>query len=319
MKYLSLVGIITVLACLSQVESMCHYVLKSYYDCKNLFGNSSVIQEWYFIENKLPDSFYNKTLGSIKTFQAAMDHFRTLFAEIHNCKQSWCHCVRFNLHYDTIPKYAYYFGNKTFYPQMVSILNTIKTNYKLMSPAQIKNNTLMYSFDDFWPDYKFVNDFCSKYDFSWEFFLFYKETFSCKRNTKLSELNCRENYLTLNFYNYTPVSGFPISQVEDYTSCLLTNISTCNVNIKRAIGLTYLYEYPNILQSNNVNLTTYIDRLAAANRPIRFRRFFSGINNGYGVSSTANSMYQYCAFDKGVNYSLFNSPNLKIDGKISLE
>lgn len=311
MKYLSLIGIVSILACLSQVQSFSHYILMAYYDCKNSFSNTPP-KDWYYIENFLPDSFYNKTLGSINSFQAAMDHFRSLFTEIRNCTQNWCYCSRYYLHYDSFPDYTFFFTNATIYPQMYSILNAVKTNYKLLNMNQIIRQTNNTHFDEFWDGYDFMNAFSTKYDFTWQFLYFYNETFKCEDRVNQIYWDCHENYLTLDYYDSRPNSNYSRAAFEDFISCLLTNISDCNTNIKRSIGLTNLYENPKVIQGNN--LTTYIDQLASRNRPLSFRRFMSWTDFGFEFYSYAKKTVEYCQFDKGVTYTLFETASIKIEG-----
>ena len=309
MELLILIPIILFL--IGQVFSNCHLTLSYYYDCKlySVYPSKSKYRKYDF-KNLSNDAFFNKTLNKIDTFPKAMSHFRMIFNEINTCNQTWCDCARHHI-YDG-PDYAFFFNSSLLYPQMVSILNTVKTKYTLMSFDQIAVHG--FDLDEFYKGFPFLNEFCLKYDFSYEMFFYYEETFDCEMAAFDASHKCMASYFILRYlldnslFSSLSTQNFVYSQIEQYLSCLSTYMpaSICPRDVKIGVLLTYLYDYPKVIRGSN--LTTFINSIADKQAPIKTHVY---VMENF-VTSIKNDR-QKCSFDKKA-YTFFNSSWLKITG-----
>lgn len=305
---------IVLLVFVNQVTSHCSSTITYYYDCKlySIKQNSTGYHSYSF-KNRSDDAFYNRTLGKIDSFSKAMNHFRSIFNEINTCKESWCDCARFYLLYGY--NYTFFFNNSRFYPEMVSILNTIKTNYRVKNMDELDSSeveTNVYTISNF----PFLSGFCYKYDYSYSMFSLNAETYEFSISSWDAMIDCAMSNLILTFAFYgenihtlsTPIQNFTLAEKDQYYSCLSNYLpKTCPQDIKRAILLTELYSYPEVIRGSN--LTAFIDSIGNKTTQLKKTTY---IFHNHLLSIKKN--YEECKFTKS-DYVFFSSNWLKINGK----
>ena len=314
MKLLFIVPIV-LLVLVNQVTSYCSSTITFYYDCKlySVKSNSNGYTSYSF-KNRSDDAFYNRTLGKIDSFSKAMSHYRSIFNEINTCKESWCDCARYYLLYGH--NYTFFFNNSRFYPEMVSILNTVKTNYRAKNLDELDSAEVEASVYTI-PNFPFLSGFCYKYDFSQSMFSLNAETYECSISSWDAMIDCSMSNLALTFAFYgenihtlsTQIQSFTLSEKDQYYSCLSNYLpKTCPQDIKRAILLTELYIYPEVIRGSN--LTAFIDSIANKKNSILKKNTYIFHNHLYSIKNS----YEECKFTNS-NYVYFSSNWLKINGK----
>lgn len=289
--------------------SGCLQFLTDYYNCMN--GNLTTSNRNDPNATRLDDSFYQRELALTTTFASAMQLFRRLYNELKSCDTDKCKCVKTEsyLRYD----YEALFTNTLTYPQVYSILNTIKTNYLILPQSEIFNYNQLFN-----PNYPSLNTFCFYFEYGDSISFFYNQTFQCYArylsNPKYFQ-DCRSSYLTLDIYNRDQsLDMFSRGQLEEYFGCVGTLFQGCEADVRRLVIMGFLSESTNAFADSN--LITYIDYLSSLNvRPTleRTQTSFDGKN-----LQTLNNQSITCEFEPNRNYTLFESNPLKIFGKIRI-
>ena len=307
MKFLSLIGVLLLnLFLINQVSAYCHATIGNYYDCKMYSKKAST---GFSFSAYNDDKFYAEKIKGLDTFQKAMNAFKSIFNEVKSCTDAWCDCARY--YFGIIPSnYTYFFNSSVYYPQMVSILNTLKNKYDLLSMDQISLQTQGYHFDEFYPDYPKLNEFCHNNEFSYEVNFFYAEPFQCEVLVWPHMGDCMASHLSLNPYPKS-YSLFSAPQLEKYSTCLANYIKKCDIEIQNSIMLSHIYDYPQIINGNN--LTTYIQGLISKSAPAPLVRSYV-FTYYVQVQSLKKHEYQLCSYEKMFNVITTNS--LKITGII---
>lgn len=302
---LLIIGILLSLTLNSLVaaQGQCTKFLTLYYNCIN--GTYTTNRN-----NPLNDSFYTPILNGIDTFPKAMSHFRSLFQNVKSCFNNKCKCVKDDLVY--LNSYSRFFTSPYLYPQMVTLINDVKSNYNLLQINQISNTDMFQT-----PilKYRNLNNFCLKYEYDSAMFYFYKQTQTCYDNylnNPQYKMDCYSSYVNLDGFSTNRNSK---SQFEKYFSCLASLAQKCETNIRRAIVFSFFSSSPTFINNNNMtNLTSYIDYLIKLNyKPTIFR------NSTWADDDKVKSIKQgerTCKFKNNQDYSLFDGTNLKITGKL---
>lgn len=286
------------------VSGQCIDLLENYYNCFD--GQLTLENRNTSNVTLLTDSYYGSALKGINTFQAAMNLFKSIYQKLKSCESEQCKCAKSDYYqkYD----FEYLFTDTSYYTQMGTILNAIKTQYRLLPHQQIVNYDLLFD-----SNYPTLNSFCINFEYGPPLPYFYNQTFSCYYKL-LSDIkyyhDCRSSYLSLNIYTKNQsLDWFTVSQLENYCGCVASLFQTCEVNIRRAILLEFMAEAPRIIKGSN--LVAYVDYLTSLNvRPIITRN-----ETKVGGKSVASlSKDQLCDFATDQNYTFLDSSFLKIFG-----
>ena len=288
----------------SQVKGQCLDLIEYYYNCME--GNFTIENRNDSSIVRLTDSFYGSALKGINTFQAAMNFFKSIYFKLKSCETEECECAKADYYkkYD----FEYIFTDTSYFSQAVSILNSVKTQYRLLPNSQILNYDLLFD-----PNYPTLNSFCLNFEYGQSMPFYYNQTFTCYyrfiSNAKYYH-DCRSSYLSLNIYSKNKsLDWFTISQLENFYGCVASLFQTCEVNIRRAILFEFLPEAPRVIKGTN--LIAYIDYLTSLNvRPIISRNETSVS----GKSVVSISKDQFCDFTSDSNYTFLDSKYLKISG-----
>lgn len=285
-------------------DGQCVSLLKNYYNC--LEGRLTIENRNDSNVTLLSDSYYGSVLKGINTFQAAMNLFKSIYQKLKPCVSDQCKCSKAEYYY--IYDFEYFFTDSTYFTQIVTILNSVKTQYRLLPHQQILNYDLLFD-----ANYPTLNSFCINFEYGAPLPYFYNQTFSCYYRL-ISDIkyyhDCRSSYLTLNIYTKNQsLDWYTVSQLENYCGCVASLFQTCEVNIRRAILLEFMAEAPRIIKGSN--LVAYVDYLTSLNvRPIITRN--ETTVSGKSVASLSKD--QLCDFASDQNYTFLDSPFLKIFG-----
>lgn len=121
------------------VESAeCAHLLYRYYSCKNLNftieGPTDVDPNEYFnINGKLDDAFFEKKLSPVHSFGSAMNFFRRIYTEMRDCNTDVCRCARQRAdgsHFESI------FTNSGHFAFLKLLTSQIKVHYNTYKKQQ---------------------------------------------------------------------------------------------------------------------------------------------------------------------------------------
>lgn len=165
-------------------------------------------------------------------------------------------------------------------------------------------------------NFPFLSGFCYKYDYSYSMFSLNAETYEFSISSWDAMIDCAMSNLILTFAFYgenihtlsTPIQNFTLAEKDQYYSCLSNYLpKTCPQDIKRAILLTELYSYPEVIRGSN--LTAFIDSIGNKTTQLKKTTY---IFHNHLLSIKKN--YEECKFTKS-DYVFFSSNWLKINGK----
>ena len=194
-----------------EVKSECFELIQQYCECKNLVmidpnnapkypndykktGFNFLNEEYNYqpktyipdptIENNLlNDAFYQSLNLNQMTIDQAMNLFRTIYNEIYNCNSTFCNCVKTGIIMDYMSgeynRYSLYFLNETTFEQVKIIL--FEFNNKFQSDM-LNYSSLQTFFDSKTHSNQTLPtlaQFCMKYDYTNERFLYYNGSKDC--------------------------------------------------------------------------------------------------------------------------------------------
>lgn len=289
------------------VNAECLQLIDDYYNCMN--GSLTISNRDDPNIPRLPDSFFRTAFATTTTFTSAMNLFKRIYEQLSTCNTDECECVKTEsyLRYD----YESLFTSSLFYPQVFSILNTIKTSFRILPQSNIFNYNLFFN-----PNYPTLNSFCLNFEYGSSVSFFYNQTFTCHSRYLSNQKyfhDCRSSYLTLDIYNRNQTLDlFSRSQLENYFGCVSSLFQPCETSVRRLVIMGFLVESTNVILGSN-NLISYIDYLSSLNvRPTLERNEISF--DGKSLKTFGNETIS-CEIEPGRNYTFFDSPFLKIFGK----
>lgn len=288
------------------LDAECLQLIDDYYNCME--GDLTTSNRNDPNVSRLPDSFFRTKLSPYGSFATAMDLFKNIYQELQTCTTDKCACVKTEsyLRYD----YETMFTSSLLYPQVFSILNTIKTSYRLLPQSRIFNYNIFFN-----PNYPTLNSFCLNFEYGSTVSFFYNQTFNCYSRYLTNEKyfhDCRSSYLTLDIYNRNQTLDiFSRAKLELYFGCVSTLFQPCETSVRRAVIMGFLVESTNVINGAS-NLVSYIDYLSSLNVRPTLERYEISFNGANFV--TLNNESITCDLQPNKNYTYFASPQLKIFG-----
>lgn len=108
------------------VNGQCMKLIPSYYECYK--SQSLEVNDQ---ENFTDDSFYHTQLGDVRSFDQAMDLFRTYYHLLSSCDLSNSKCECFVNRMSTEPDYSLFFNNASYFTDLKRIAAAVKSKYRL--------------------------------------------------------------------------------------------------------------------------------------------------------------------------------------------
>ena len=210
-----------VLTITTGVKSECFELIQQYYECKNLvmidpnnvtyppspfiFDASNKPNENYkyppktyipnpsIPNNKLSDTFYQNLNLNQMTIDQAMDLFRSIYNEIYNCNSAFCKCTKTGIIMDYMNgeynQYSLYFLNETTLNQIKIILSEFNSKFKPNMKSYSSLQTFFQSKIHSNQTLPTLAQFCMKYDYTDERFLYYSGSIDCLTDDTVSYLS----------------------------------------------------------------------------------------------------------------------------------
>ena len=207
----TLIIIFAVLTITTGVKSECFELVQQYYECKNLvmidpninistyppdmFDASNKPNENYkyppktFIpnpsipNNQINDTFYQALNLTQMTMDQAMVLIRTIYNEVNNCSSAFCNCTKTGIIMDYMNgeynRYSLYFLNETTLDQVKIILSEFNTKFQSNMKSYSSLQTLFDSKTHSKQTLPTLAQFCMKYDYTDERFLYYSGSTDC--------------------------------------------------------------------------------------------------------------------------------------------
>lgn len=254
--------------CLSDirhVKAMCEILMSTYYKCKNP-------------NTLLTDSFYKNELDDIGTFNAAMQKYKLVYKELgwNNCSSSLCTCVKKETKL-TEWNYGVFFLHPDYYPDLVRIESAVHDKYIPVKSIESSKFSILRN--------KVLYDYCTKFDYSTHDLHRYNESNKCKHRSEKGLTSCHEH-----FSNHTDLRNDSIA-AENYLTCLARFLSSCEVEMRRALIVHYLSKYPTVIRND---LLTYVNSFMSGEES--FNKTFVQ-NSGGTHLRFFPSIYMFVAFE----------------------
>jgi hypothetical protein len=206
-----LIFILALLNIITKVKSECFELVQQYYECKNLVmidPNNVTYPESPFVfddsnkpiddnnyppktyipdatkpNNQLNDAFYQSLNLNQMTIDQAMFLFRTIYNETYDCSSAFCNCTKTGIIMDYMNgeynRYSLYFLNETTLDQVKIILSEFNTKFQSNMKSYSSLQTLFDSKTHSNQSLPTLAQFCMKYDYTDERFLYYSNSTDC--------------------------------------------------------------------------------------------------------------------------------------------
>ena len=203
--------ILVLINIIAEVKSECFELVQQYYECKNLvmidpnnvtyppspfvFDFSNKPNSYYnnhsktykpdpsIANNQLNDAFYQSLNLTQMTMDQAMSLFRTIYTEIYDCNSAFCDCVKTGIIMDYMNgeynQYSLYFLNEATLEQMKIILSEFNTKFQSNMKSYSSLQTFFDSKTHSNQTLPTLAQFCMKYDYTDERFLYYSGSTDC--------------------------------------------------------------------------------------------------------------------------------------------
>ena len=203
--------LLAVLTIITEVKSECFELVQQYYECKNLImidpnnvpkypndyiadpnnlpnDNYNYPPQTYIPDptkpnNQLNDQFYQSLNLTQMTMNQAMDLIRAIYNETYNCSSVLCNCTKTGIIMDYMNgeynRYSLYFLNETTLDQVKIILSEFNTKFQSNMKSYSSLKTFFDSKTHNNQTLPTLAQFCMKYDYTDERFLYYNSSTDC--------------------------------------------------------------------------------------------------------------------------------------------
>ena len=203
--------LLAVLTIIREVKSECFELVQQYYECKNLvmidpntvpkypnnyiedpnnlpndnynYPPKTYIPNPSIANNQLNDAFYQSLNLNQMTIDQAMFLFRTIYNETYDCNSAFCNCTKTGIIMDYMNgeynRYSLYFLNETTLDQVKIILSEFNTKFQSNMKSYSSLQTFFNSKTHSNQTLPTLAQFCMKYDYSDERFLYYSNSTDC--------------------------------------------------------------------------------------------------------------------------------------------
>ena len=213
--------VLAVVTIITEVKSECFELVQQYYECKNLvmidpnnvtyppspfvFDASNKPNDNYkyppktyipnpsIPNNKLSDTFYKNLNLNQMTMDQAMNLFRTIYTEMNNCSSAFCNCTKTGIIMDYMNgeynRYSLYILNDTTLDQAKIIMSEFNSKFQSKMKSYSSLQTFFNSKTHSNQTLPTLAQFCMKYDYTDERFLYYSGSTDCFTDDTVSFIN----------------------------------------------------------------------------------------------------------------------------------